>query len=267
MLPSSGPQDLLLDTSGSGPALLCLHGVGGCGAWFRGLAERLKHRFRILALDLPGTGVNREGQAPFSLEHSTEVLAHYLTTQEPEPVSILGHSLGTMIGMQLALACPEKVRAMLCVGGLPAVTRANHQRLSERREIIRKQGMAGLGWKAAMGNFSRTTLADKPEILALYARLWESQSALAYIEGIDALLSASLDHLTAAVKIPCWVLRGCEDGYAPPEESRRFFASLPGTKRWIEMPDCAHMPFLESPAAFAGIVTEFLDVYTSPSGE
>lgn len=247
---------LIVTSLGNGPSLLCLHGVGGGAHWFRGLAQRLQDRFQVLSLDLPGTGVNREGHAPFSIERSTDTLAQWLSERGGEPVALLGHSMGAIIGLRLAAR--TRLHSLLSVGGLPAVTPANHKRLSERAALIRKQGMAGLAWRVAEGNFSRTTLTQKPELAALFGGLWESQSAAAYLEGLDSLLAADAGPFLAKADLPCLVLRGVEDGYAPSEESRRFAAALPGPVRFVEMEGCAHMPFLEAPEAFASAIADFL---------
>jgi 3-oxoadipate enol-lactonase len=249
-------SNLRVASLGNGPALLCLHGVGGCAHWFQGLAHRLQDRFRVLALDLPGTGANREGHAPFSIERATEALAQWLEAHETSPVALLGHSMGAIIGLRLAARM--RLQSLLCVGGLPAVTPASHKRLSERAALIRMQGMAGLARRVAEGNLSKSTLAQRPEIAALFGGLWESQSAEAYLEGLDSLLAADAGPFAAHAAMPCLVLRGVEDGYAPAEESRRFAATLPGPVRFVELEGCAHMPFLEAPEAFAAAISDFL---------
>lgn len=251
-------RPLHVEESGSGPAILCLHGVGGCGAWFTGLARRLQDRFRVLTLDLPGTGANREAFAPFSIERSAEVLAAYLREREAAPVALLGHSMGAIIGLHLAAALPGRLSALLSIGGLPSITAGTRARLTERKPLVEKHGMAGLGWKVALANFSKSSAERNPETLALFARLWESQDPSAYLQGIDALLGAGAEGLAKHATMPCLVLRGKEDGYAPAEESRRFAAMLPGPVRFVEMDGCAHMTFLEDPQAFAEAIAGFL---------
>jgi pimeloyl-ACP methyl ester carboxylesterase len=246
--------------------------VGGCGAWFSGLARRLQDRFRVLSLDLPGTGANRQACTPFSIEGCAQVLVAYLAAREEAPeagaapmsgpsaqtVALLGHSMGAIIGLHMAALAPSRLSTFISVGGLPAVTDATRARLSERIPWVEKNGMDGLGWKVALANFSKDCAARNPETLALFARLWESQDPKAYLEGLAALLGAGAESLAAHVKMPCLALRGKEDGYAPAEGSRRFAATLPGPVRFIEMEGCAHMPFLEAPAAFAETVADFV---------
>jgi pimeloyl-ACP methyl ester carboxylesterase len=250
---------LHLETSGSGHTLLCLHGVGGCALWFKGLAFRLQNRFQVVTLDLPGTGVNRDGLAPFSIEGCADILAEYILKHQKNPISILGHSLGTILALRLATLVPNHLHSFLFAGGLPKITPVSRQRLLERREVILKYGMTGLGWKVAIGNFSKNSLNENPESLAMFAGLWERQSQIAYLEGIDSLLTGSAENDLKHVKLPCLIVRGSEDSYAPLAESLEFIGSLPGPTRFVELEKCAHMSFLESPTAFTAAVMSFLD--------
>ena len=40
---------------GSGPPVLAIHGLGGGAYFFRSIAERLRHDYRIISVDLPTT--------------------------------------------------------------------------------------------------------------------------------------------------------------------------------------------------------------------
>lgn len=248
---------LAYDSRGSGPALLCLPGLGGGAHWFQGLALRLQDRYRVMSLDLPGTGANRDGHAPFTFEQCVDSLVQLLRF-EPAPVSLLGHSLGTILALRIYAAVPDRIGSLLLVGGLPAVRPAIRRRLLARRERILARGMAGIGWEAAEGVFSRATLRESPETAAWYARSLETQDPRAYVEAIDALLRADAGDVLPVVAAPVLVLTGSEDSYAPPAEVRRFAASLPGRVRGVEMARCGHMPFLESPRLFGREVAGFL---------
>ena len=252
----TGP--LIVESEGSGHAILCMHGLGGGAHWFKGLALRLRARYRILSLDLPGTGANRAGHAPYSIEHVVETLSGYLAG-EPGPVSLLGHSMGTILALKINAALPGRISSLISVGGLPAVTNAMRKRLSDRRdEILRTGSMAGIGWRAAEGVFAKATLKRDPEILALYARQFESHDPHIYVECLEALLASSAEDVLGMARLPCLVLGGSEDAYAPPAEVTRFAGALPGPMRRIELNDCGHMPFLEYPALFSNWIAEFL---------
>jgi pimeloyl-ACP methyl ester carboxylesterase len=254
----AGAGGWVLESEGTGPGLLCLHGMGGGALWFKGLALRLRGRHRVSALDLPGTGRNRSGHTPFSVERCVEAVVG-IAGREADPVSLLGHSLGTIIALKAYAAAPHLFRSLVFVGGLPAVNPAMRIRLEQRRLRIQAEGMAGLGWSAAAGVFSRATLEERPEIAAQYARAFEAIPPEEYLEVLDALLRADASHAVPSTAAPSLVLTGSEDAYAPPEDSRRFLSALPGARRGVEIRDCAHMPFLERPEAFSAEIANFLN--------
>ena len=264
--------DLRIEIWGEAPAnpadahpaqhtVYCLHGIGGGAYWFRGLGERLRerpgHRHRIAALDLPGCGANREGRAPYGIEGCVEALAARLS-RETEAVTVLGHSMGTLLALKLFAAIPERIRSLIFVGGLPQPRPLIHERLSERRLKILSGGMEGLGWGAASGVLSPGVARAQPEFHALFAQLWEAYDAQTYVEQIEALLAGSAWDVVPRVTVPCLLLAGRDDSYAPPEEIDRFAAALPNLVKRVEWPECGHMSFLEKPETFAEEVAAFL---------
>jgi pimeloyl-ACP methyl ester carboxylesterase len=250
-------SEMIVQAEGEGHTLLCLHGIGGGAHWFRGLGLRLKNQCKVVALDLPGTGMNRALCPRYTIEGAVDVLAQWIR-QEDRPVSILGHSMGTILALKLHTLLPERIRSLLLVGGLPSVLPHIRTRLSERKDLLLRQGKAGLGWKVAEGVFSKTSIRETPEIVALFARHWEEQPLDEYVESIDALLGASADSLVGQVKTPTLVLAGADDSYAPPEKVGIFAASLPGLVRRVELAGRGHMTFLEAPEAFGREVADFM---------
>ena len=237
--------------------MLCLHGLGGGAHWFQGLSARLQDRIRFLALDLPGTGDNRRAYAPFTLEGCLEALAG-LVAEQTGPVSILGHSLGTILALKLNAMVPGRIASLILVGGLPEVTPAIRIRLQRRRSQILRTGMLGIGKPAADGVFSATTRALQPHAAARFAAQFEALPWEEYLEVLQALLSASAAHAVPEANLPCLVVSGREDTYAPPRETIAFTKTLPGHVRRILLPDCGHLPFLERPALLGAVLSRFL---------
>lgn len=253
-----------VDRDGQGHAVLCLHGIGGGAHWFRGLALRLREHCQVMALDLPGTGANRGLASPFTIEACVDALAAYIRQHADKPISILGHSMGTILALKLYDRIPEHLRSLILVGGVPSVIPMIRTRLSERREKLLQVGKAGLGWSVAEGVFSVQSIQAHPEMVSLFARHWEDQPLDEYVESIEGLLGASADDLVAKVKAPCLVLAGAEDRYAPPEKVRSFASALGGPTRHTELPGCGHMTFLENPEAFSLAVKGFLAELNPP---
>lgn len=96
------------------PSLVCLHGVTGHGRRFRKLAEeRLAQRFRVVAPDLRGHG--RSGyEPPWRVETFAADVVETLDELGIEKATVLGHSFGGRLVLELAARVPERLeRAVL----------------------------------------------------------------------------------------------------------------------------------------------------------
>ena len=67
---------------GAGPALLCLHGLGGASYFFSGLAQTLAEAFRTMAVDLPGCGFSPAGASGFSIDDCVDVLEELIREED-----------------------------------------------------------------------------------------------------------------------------------------------------------------------------------------
>jgi pimeloyl-ACP methyl ester carboxylesterase len=106
--------------AGSGPPLLLLHGSGpGVSGWrnFRHNLPSLAERFRCLVLELPGFGVSDPTDQHPMLAAPGAAL-RFLDGLGLACVDVIGNSMGGIVGAQVALREPERVRRLVTVGGL-----------------------------------------------------------------------------------------------------------------------------------------------------
>lgn len=254
---TAGPARLYVQEWGTGPTLLCVHGLGGGGHFFSALGPALAGCCRTVAVDLPGSGLSPP-LPEFSFDAVASVLVSVSRQEDWQHLCVLGHSMGTILALEAAREAPGLVRGLVLVGGLPEPLPAARTRLAGRVERVRRDGMAGLGAQAVSANFSERTQTERPELTGLFARAFEMQSAEVYIDTAEALCAWSARPLPPLADVPCLVISGAEDTYAPPDAVRAFAASLPAGTAVEVLPDCGHLPFLEQPVAFAAIVHEFL---------
>ena len=249
---------MYVEDIGTGPPILALHGLGG-GAWFfGGFARRLASDSRVVSVDLPGTGRSRPPSDGYSAETWVADLGDLVRTRVSGPVTILGHSMGTILALKAWAAWPELIEGLIFAGGLPEPRPAIRERLSARADDIRANGIAGWGPRASPGIFSPATLERQPELVALFERLFEAQDAGSYVRCCEILLGASARAVVPTVQVPCLSITGADDQYAPPDHVGRFMQELRSPARQAVIPDCGHLPFLEAPAAFAGLAKSFL---------
>jgi len=253
-----------LERAGEGPPGLALHGVGGGAYFFRGLAERLGMGYEVTATDLPSPPAPLAGSDPVSMGNWAVDVAEIIDGVIGEPVVIVGHSLGTILGLEVWRRRPDLVRAMVFVGGLPEVREPVRARLGERVVAIAATGsMDGWGALVSPGIFGRRALEEKPELVGLFERLLEAHDPGLYIRNMNALLAASATDVVPTVTVPCLSISGTEDVYAPPDFVSAFIARLPQQCGQVLLDGVGHMPFFEAPDEFARAVGAFLEGHTS----
>ncbi|MEO7193146.1 MAG: alpha/beta hydrolase [Vicinamibacterales bacterium] len=253
------------EVAGEGPSVLAIHGVGGGAFFFRGLAQRLGGRYRVLAVDLPGTGRSEAGPGMFSLAGWVADLGELVAARMNPPVAIIGHSIGTIVALEAWAAWPERISRLVFVGGIPEPTEAGRLRLGARAEALRRGSLAGLGETVSAGNFAPETVASRPEVVGLFERAFEGQVLSSYVRSLEILLSASATRIVSTVTVPCLSISGAADLYAPPDVVTAFVAALTHAPHSMAiLPNVGHLPFFEAPEEFARLVGRFLEEPREP---
>ena len=102
---------------GEGTPLLAVHGLGGSGRYWQGLADRVGERFRVVAPDLAGFGASDKPRdvsydRPFHLEDLDALTDAFA----PEgSIVVTGHSLGAMLALLWTARRAERVSALVMV--------------------------------------------------------------------------------------------------------------------------------------------------------
>jgi pimeloyl-ACP methyl ester carboxylesterase len=97
---------------GSGPVLLLVHGLSGQLLNFTySLLDRLKHDFRVVIPDRPGSGYSTPpaDDASATLSAQAQTISRFCEVLDLGRPLVVGHSLGGAIALTLALNHPEQV--------------------------------------------------------------------------------------------------------------------------------------------------------------
>lgn len=102
----------------SGPRVVFVHGLFGQGRNWTTIARRLaEDGHRVTLLDLPN-----HGHSPWTDRVDYGDMAEYVAAELAvlgDPVTLVGHSMGGKVAMQLALRRPELLRALVVVDIAP----------------------------------------------------------------------------------------------------------------------------------------------------
>lgn len=102
-------------TAGEGPPLLMLHGLGGSGRYWGGIATVAPER-RIIAPDLPGFGHSDKPRVDYSRDFHVGALDDLLAALGVEGrLDVAGHSMGGILAALFAARHPERVNTLALV--------------------------------------------------------------------------------------------------------------------------------------------------------
>jgi pimeloyl-ACP methyl ester carboxylesterase len=111
-----------VDTGGTGPAIVMIHGLGGTLWNFTyALVDKLSGEFRVIAVDRPGSGYSaRPDDAPAKLSAQANTLAKFIRALRLKQPLLVGHSLGGALSLAIALDHPD------CAGALALIAPLTH---------------------------------------------------------------------------------------------------------------------------------------------
>jgi pimeloyl-ACP methyl ester carboxylesterase len=253
------------DDKGEGFPVLMGHGFLWDHGMWASQAGLLSSKFHCVCPDLWSHGESDPlAQDAFSLERLAQDHFDLMRALGIQKFAVVGHAVGGMWGMRLALSHPESVAALALVntsaGSEPDAALLQYSGLLDRIEAAGAVPDSVAKALSAL-YFSDATLKDNP---ALSTGFTVSLSRLkaANLPGLTALGRAMFSRnsiLSSLPQIACPVLvvSGGRDRFYPPSESGLISKSVPGAWSHV-IPDAGHMTPLEAPLQVGGILKRFL---------
>jgi len=257
--------------AGEGPVLLLVHGIAGtCENW-REVVEPLARHHTVIAPDFPGHGASEAAAGDYSIGALASGLRDLLLALGHERASLVGHSLGGGVAMQLAYQHPEMIERLVLVssGGLgPEVSPVLRAAAlpgadlfisftagaGQRVGSVVGRGLAAIGLRPN---------ADVAEVARAYASLEDPTRRAAFLDTLRAVIGtggqrvAAGDRLYLAEAVPVLLIWGARDSIIPVRHGEDALRAIPGSRLEV-FEDVGHMPQLEAPGRFIAVLERFL---------
>ena len=121
---------------GDGFPIFLIHGlVGDHTAWTTQISV-LKEKYRMIAVDNPGSGGSSPVTGPCTTEELADMMLSLMDKLGIEKAHILGRSLGGLIGQHMALRGPDRVHSLVMTAATPKVDPIGTRILENMREIL-----------------------------------------------------------------------------------------------------------------------------------
>ncbi len=233
--------------SGSGPAILFLH--GGLSSFDQAFAGQVEYfaRFRtVIGVDQRGHGRSPDNEEPFSYAAMAEDTAALMRQLRLAPVDVVGHSDGGNVGLLLASRHPELVRRLVVSGANSSGASNGLMAYARFRWMPAARFAAGLSESLRL-NYARVSpdgAEHWPVMVAKTQNLWSTWTVIGARE-------------LAAIKVPVLVMSGDHDVIRL-EHTIQLFRSLPRGEICI-LPATGHETMKQRSDEFNRLITRFLD--------
>jgi len=249
---------------GDGPALVLLHGMGGCWQWWLEVLPELALHHRVIAVDLPGFGRSEPLPRPADIATHADIVAALVRRLGIDRVIVAGHSMGGLVSISLAIEHPELVDRLVLVdaGGVP---------MSERRLGAVLKLLRASYWtftRPAVLNRLTTSSTTRNRMLKMAFRQPDSLSPELAREVIPALAAPGfLDSIAASARAvrtteperisqPTLLIWGAHDAFAPLHTAHAMLDRLPDGRLRV-LTDVGHSPLVEAPSRFLEAMLPF----------
>lgn len=259
--------------SGTGPAVVLLHGLGATNASMLPTLRALSRSYRVVAPDLPGFGDSDKPLRSLHAAFYARWLRSFCAELDLARPHLVGNSMGGRIAVEAGLRSPETVDRLVLLAPSPAFLRG--------REFVRlvrilrpelallplplraRQVIAGIrrmfsdpsrldqAWyEAAADEFLRVFSTARGRICFF------SAMRQIYLEEPHAPPGGFWGRLPQLSR-PALFVWGDRDRLVPAKFSRHVERALPAATS-VVVPDCGHVPQYEHPDATHQLVADFL---------
>jgi pimeloyl-ACP methyl ester carboxylesterase len=217
------PKTILIDQipiryyeQGRGDTILLLHGWPQTAYTWRFLIQKLSDNFRVIALDLPGTGESGPAEA-YDTKAIAAVISHFIKKTGTGPVHLVGHDVGAWISTTFALYFGEQLKSLTVIdAGIPGlmpeavfspqnaakIWQFYFHAIADIPELLTKgKEKEYLNWYFSTKSYVKSAITDHD--LAVYVEAFRKKHGFDYYRSFN---QSAIENLTADQKIRIPVL-------------------------------------------------------------
>lgn len=245
---------------GRGEPVLLIHGVGICGEIWTPQLDALAETHRIIVPDLLGHGESDLPPPAAGLADYIRQIAELMNALDLPAANIVGHSMGALIALGLAIAHPQRV---LRVAALNAV----YKRTAQQREAVVRRAQS-LGPEGPLADIEVTLerwlgppAARDPAAAALIEACLARTDPRGYARAYAIFAMSDEAHAgrLEAIRAPALYFTGALDHNSSPEMSAQMARETPQGCA-VVLPEARHMMAVTHPEDTNAQLKRFLEV-------
>lgn len=253
-LRDSGPKDA--------PSVLMLHGFGASLHTWEPWAQVLANDFRVLRIDLPGSGLSSPDPTDnYSDSRALELLVALLDQLKIERASVIGNSIGGRIAWTFAALHPQRINKLVLVApdgfASPGFEYGTPPKVPFSVVLMRFTLPKALLPMSLAPAYVDTAVMNVDLVTRYHELMLAPGSRSALIARMQQTVLQDPVPLLKRITAPTLLLWGRQDGMIPIANSADYAAALP-KHQLVVLDDLGHLPHEEAPARFLIPVRSFL---------
>jgi esterase len=248
------------DSAADRQSILILHGLFGSKRNWQSIARQLSEDFQVFTLDLRNHGES-EHHDDMTYRAMADDIFQFISEHSLENVSVIGHSMGGKVAMQMALQHPEIINRLVIIDIAPVQYQHGFNDLIDSLKALPLDQISS---RQEADKHLRTTV--QPETLRqfLLQNLKNSADGFCWRINLDAiqaninaLMDFPADHNITQYQNPVLFLKGEKSDYIKHEYERTIFKFF-SRALFITVADTGHWLHAENPDFVVGEIRTFI---------
>jgi pimeloyl-ACP methyl ester carboxylesterase len=241
---------------GRGKPVVFLHGWLGSWRYWVPVMEDLSDTYRSYALDLWGFGDSEKPAHGYHIQGYVQQVGQFLDGLGIAQASFVGHSLGGVVALHLALTQAPRVEKLVLVA-----TPVQGTALSGFLRLLLGPLRHVAGPRRWFDLWTRSLKRASAPWAEMYDEIVDDAVKAdheAIRQSLEGLLELDLSGALGRLYAPTLVVYGSRDEFVDPRQATLFADGNVATAQVVVLGGCRHFPFLEDPARFNRLLKEFL---------
>jgi pimeloyl-ACP methyl ester carboxylesterase len=253
--------DLYYETLGAGTPLMLIAGLASDSQSWSTISGELSKHFMLIIPDNRGVGRTSPQDTETSIQRIADDCVSLIRHLGLKSVSLLGHSMGGFVAMDIAIRYPEVVERLVLCGTAASSSKRNNSLLFNWAASLD----AGLdphlffrdifSWLFTPAFFEDEDFVNVAVKFAVEYPY--SQSAKAFLNQVRAIADFDCAENLSWISAKTLVIHGKEDLLFLPEEGARLAQAIPNASMLV-IEKAAHSIHVEQPRAFIDCILAFL---------
>ena len=242
---------------GRGPSVLLVHGVGGDSGNWAAIAEQLRTRFDVIAMDVRGHGRSDLITEPVDARELARDAVQVLDEAGVAQCRVVGFSLGGAIALALTLDFPERVEKLAVIGTVCGRTPEEKARALERVEFLKQHGSGALAEANRERWFTDAFRKAHPDIVDRRVAQVVGCDPASYLHAFRVFCTAEFADRLGEIHVPTLIITGEHDVAATPRMAR-LMAERIGKGETHVLTGLRHSLLIEAPEQVGALLEAFL---------